>query len=100
MLSNHCDWFRDGHVNQAQPMEIFHEVFAGALGHKDSFHTGIAKLVRCGPELGTAISATTRREPPREGSCVDPSCLILICSLSLAELQGCEGLICPAGEDG
>lgn len=86
VFSHHTDWFRDGHVNQAQPMEIFHKIFAGALYKEASFYTGIAKLVGCGHGLGTAISATTRTEPPYLDSCliqVHPHSL-QNCSLVLA----------------
>lgn len=64
MFSDHCDWFRDGHVHQAQPMEIFHRIFAGSLWKEASFYTEVTKLARCGPELGPAISLTTKRKPP------------------------------------
>lgn len=71
-LSDHCDWPRDGHVNQAQPMEIFHRIFAGALWKEVCFDVGVAKLVRCvGPELGPTISATTGGAPSEEEAVAD-----------------------------
>ena len=57
-------------MNQAQPTEIFHRIFAGALWKEASFYTGVAKLVRCGPELGPAISLTTKKKPPEEETVV------------------------------
>ena len=90
VLSDHCRWFRDGHVTQAQPTEIFHKTFAGALWEEASFYTGVTNLVRCGVELGTVICATIGRELPQGGSYGRPiSYLIQIYPLFLAAHQLC-----------